>query len=93
MKSQKYYTEMEQHLTTSKNALTPIPATPLEMRTDPVRFPRINTMNREDAIAQMVEIVRAAAIYRGIHSEAQDVTNTAAAVPPADVNSGCSCRA
>lgn len=71
---------MEALTTSNRNALTPIPATPLEMRTDPVRFPRINTMNREDAINQMVEIVRAAAIYRGIHSDSDDIIATSAAL-------------
>lgn len=72
---------METTLITSKqNPLLPIQATALEMRSDPARFPRINTMNREDAIKEMVDIVLAASIYRGIHIEATDAAATAAAL-------------
>lgn len=72
---------MENALTTnSTNALTPIDATPLEMRTDTARFPRLHTIRREDAIGQMIEIVRAAAIYRGAKIEAAEVAAVAAAL-------------
>lgn len=72
---------METTLTTSKrNALTPIQATALEMRTDPVRFPRIASLNREDSIKAMVDVVLSAAIYRGVHIEASDAAATAAAL-------------
>lgn len=72
---------MENALTTNNtNALTPIDATPLEMRTDAGRFPRLHTIRRDDAIAQMIDIVRAAAIYRGAKIEASEVAAVAAAL-------------
>jgi hypothetical protein len=66
--------------TNSAAALVPIAATPVEMRLDPVRFPRLNSIHREDAIRLMTEIVRAACIYRGSKAEASDVVATAAAL-------------
>lgn len=73
---------MDKELTTNNNtnALTPIQASPLEMRTDAVRFPRLYTIRREDAIVQMIDVVRAAAIYRGAKTETMEVAATAAAL-------------
>ena len=65
---------------TAVNPLAPIPASALDMRLDPVRFPRISTMNREDAIDLMIGVVRAAAIYRGAHIDSEDLVNTATAL-------------
>ena len=71
---------MENTLTTNRNALTPIEATPLEMRMDAQRFPRLATISREDAITQMIDVVRAAAIYRNAKMDAQEIAVTAAAL-------------
>jgi len=70
---------MEQELTTN-NVLLPIAATPEEMRRNTVAFPRLNTLRREDAVAQMVAVVRAACLYRNTRMEATDIAFTAAAL-------------
>lgn len=68
---------MEQITTTSDNVLLPIAATPVEMRRDPVRYPRIGTMDRKEAIEQMVAVVRDACVYFGTKKEASDIASTA----------------
>lgn len=69
---------MEEITTTSDNVLLPIAATPVEMRRDAIRFPRIGTMDRKDAIEQMVAVVRDACVYFGTKKEASDIASTAA---------------
>ena len=44
----------------------------LEMRADATRFPRINTMSREQAVSGLIRIVSQAFLYRG---QAADQTN------------------
>lgn len=68
---------MEEITTTNDNVLLPIAATPVEMRRDAARFPRIGTMNRKDAIDQMVAVVRDACVYFGTKKEASDIASTA----------------
>lgn len=60
--------------------MLPVNASPVEMRADAVRFPRINTIPRDEAIAQMAEIVRSAMIYRGMKADATDVAVIAVAL-------------
>ena len=70
---------MEQ-LTISKSAILPTHATPLEMRKDAERFPRLHTIPRDTAAAMMEEIVLSAAIYRGQHPSPEDVRFMAGAL-------------
>lgn len=60
--------------------MLPVNASPVEMRADAVRFPRINTIPRDEAIVQMAEIVRSAMIYRGMKADATDVAVIAVAL-------------
>lgn len=68
---------MEEITTNNDNVLLPIAATPVEMRRDAARFPRIGTMDRRDAIEQMVAVVRDACVYFGAKKEATDIASTA----------------
>ena len=59
---------MNNELTTQSSALAdynPGKATLLEMRADPVRFPRLKAMPREQAVFEMTKIVTQAFLYRG----------------------------
>ena len=69
---------MEEITTTSKNVLLPIAATPVEMRLDATRFPRICNIPRQEAVDQMTAIVRDACVYFGTKKEASDIVSTAA---------------
>lgn len=60
--------------------MLPVGATAMEMRSDAGRFPRICTMTREDAVAQMLGVVEAAALYRGQRIDADELGFTAAAL-------------
>lgn len=71
---------MESIAQTSNNALLPVDASPVEMRRDAARFPRVCTMTREDAIAQMLGVVEAAALYRGRKLDADELGFTATAL-------------
>lgn len=71
---------MESLAQTSNNALLPVDASPVEMRRDTSRFPRVCTMIREDAIAQMLGVVEAAALYRGRKMDADELGFTATAL-------------
>lgn len=68
---------MEEITTNNDNVLLPIAATSVEMRRDAARFPRIGTMDRRDAIEQMVAVVRDACVYFGAKKEATDIASTA----------------
>lgn len=70
---------MDSSLTTS-NPMLPVNASAVEMRRDADRFPRICTMTREDAVAQMLGVVEAAALYRGQRIDADELGFTAAAL-------------
>ena len=59
---------MSNEVTTTDNALVefnPGNATLLEMRADPVRFPRIKTLPREQAILELSKVVLQAFLYKG----------------------------
>lgn len=71
---------MESTSPITNNTLLPVEATPVEMRRDAVRFPRVGTMPREAAIAQMFGIVEAAALYRGKKMDADELGFTATAL-------------
>lgn len=65
---------------TGNNPMLPVNATPVEMRRDADRFPRICRMAREDAVVQMLHVVEAAALYRGQRLDADELGFTAAAL-------------
>lgn len=65
---------------TTSNPLLPVGATAIEMRRDAERFPRIYTMTREEAVAQMLGVVEAAALYRGQRIDADELGFTATAL-------------
>lgn len=69
-----------EELTISKSAILPVEATAVEMRTDAVRFPRLHTIPRDQAVRTMEEIVLSASVYRGTHPTPQDVHFTAGAL-------------
>lgn len=69
-----------EELTISKSAILPVDATAVEMRTDAVRFPRLHTIPRDQAVRTMEEIVLSASVYRGTHPTPQDVHFTAGAL-------------
>ena len=69
-----------EELTISKSAILPVEATAVEMRADAVRFPRLYTIPREQAVRTMEEIVLSASVYRGTHPSPEDVRFTAGAL-------------
>jgi len=69
-----------QQLTISKSAILPVDATPIEMRGNAERFPRLHTIPRDTSVAMMEEIVLSAAIYRGQHPNPEDVRFMAGAL-------------
>lgn len=52
---------------------TPRPATLLDMRLDPERFPRLKNYSREDAVVQMSRIVSQAFMYKGLMADDNNV--------------------
>ena len=62
------------------NNLTTIPAkaTLVEIRTDNVKYPRLHTYRREDAISQMNMIIMMAFQYRGQQADVQTIMQMSA---------------
>lgn len=54
------------------NSLTMATPTLLDMRADPVKFPRLNILDRTQAVGEMANIISRAYMYRG---QATDPTN------------------
>ena len=73
--------QMSNELTTQESSLVNYNtgnASLLEMRADPVRFPRIKTIPREQAVLGMTKIVTQAFLYRGQaadHNNIQFISN------------------
>jgi hypothetical protein len=64
------------------NNLTTIPAkaTLVEIRTDNVKYPRLHTYRREDAISQMNMIIMMAFQYRGQQADVQTIMQMSASL-------------
>jgi hypothetical protein len=64
------------------NNLTTIPAkaTLVEIRTDNIKYPRLHTYRREDAISQMNMIIMMAFQYRGQQADVQTIMQMSASL-------------
>ena len=71
---------METLPTISNNVLLPGDATPVQMRMDAKRFPRVNSMTRDAAIENMYDIVVSAALYKGNRLDEAEIRFTATAL-------------
>lgn len=62
-------------INTNGQLVTPAPqqATLLEMRSNPKRFPRLNTYTREQAVVEMAKIVSQAFLYKGQSADATNI--------------------